>query len=74
MGQETPRHHYILPATAYPNTIRWFQWTPFLNVVTVAAKRKVFSIFSVTVLNFTVLEQQLTIKSLRFWHKHLALC
>ena len=38
-----------------------------LYVVKVAANKKVFRIFSVPVLNFTILGQQVTIKSVRFW-------
>ena len=40
--------------------------TPLLNVVKVAAKRSNFQISIVTVLNFSMLGQQLIIKSARF--------
>ena len=38
-----------------------------LNVIKVAAEKKAFHIFSVPVLNFITIGQQLTIKSARFW-------
>ena len=60
-----------LPVATYLHTINPIN-TPLsvLNVIKVAAKKKVFHIFSVLVLNFITLGQQLTIKSASFWQLH----
>ena len=61
-----------LPVVTYLHTINPLKHSPFCTQCDQGGsqKEKFFHIFSVPVLNFITLGQQLTIKSARFWQLH----